>query len=73
MHPAMKGALVGLAIAVFLVAIEYLMVKKAVKQRATPNNPNPAFDAQDRNRVRAVVNFCLFLPPAFAAGFWLID
>ena len=73
MHPAMKGALVGLGIAVFLIAIEYMMVKKAVKDRATPNNPNPEFDGQDRNRVRAVVNFCLFLPPAFAAGFWLID
>lgn len=73
MHPAMKGALVGLAIAVVLIAIEYLMVKKAVRERATPHKPNPEFDAQDRNRVRAVFNFCLFLPPAFAAGFWLID
>ena len=73
MHPALKGALIGFGIAVFLIWIEYVMVKKAVKERATPNNPNPEFDAQDRNRVRAVVNFCLFLPPAFALGAWLID
>jgi hypothetical protein len=69
----MKGALVGLAIAVILIAVEYMMVKRAVKDRATPSNPNPQFDAQDRNRVKAVLNFGLFLPPAFAVGFWLID
>jgi len=73
MHPALKGALIGLGIAVFLIWIEYTMVKKAVRERASPSNPKPTFDAQDRNRVRAVVNFCLFLPPAFALGAWLID
>jgi hypothetical protein len=73
MHPALKGALIGLVIAVFLITIEYMMVKKAVKERAKPSDPNPQFDGQDRNRVKAVVNFCLFLPPAFALGAWLID
>ena len=73
MHPALKGALIGFAIAVLLIWIEYVMVKKAVRERATPSNPKPEFDAQDRNRVRAVVNFALFLPPAFALGAWLID
>ena len=73
MHPALKGALIGFVIAVFLIWIEYIMVKKAVRERATPSNPKPEFDAQDRNRVRAVFNFALFLPPAFALGAWLID
>ena len=34
MHPALKGFLVGLGIAAFLIVIEYTMVKKAVEERA---------------------------------------
>ena len=73
MHPALNGALIGFGIAVFLIAIEYVMVKKQVDGRASPVNTKPQFEAEDRNRIRAVVNFCLFLPPAFALGIWLID
>jgi hypothetical protein len=73
MHIALKGALLGLVVAVLLVAIEYHVVKKAVAGRATPSHPKPEFDAQDRNRVRAVVNFAIFLPPAFALGAWLLE
>ena len=73
MHPAITGALVGFAIAAFLIVVEYTMVKKQVEGRATPSNPKPQFEPEDRNRVKAVVNFCIFLPPAFALGLWLID
>jgi hypothetical protein len=73
MHPALTGALIGFAVAAILIAVEYVMVKKQVQGRASPSNPNPQFEAEDRNRIRAVVNFCLFLPPAFALGLWLID
>lgn len=73
MHIALKGALLGLAIAVLLIAVEYHFVKKAVAGRATPSNPKPQFDAQDRSRVRAVVNFAIFLPPGFALGAWLLE
>ena len=73
MHPAMQGFLVGLAVSAFLIAIEYIMVKKAVQERATLKHQKPEFEPTDKNRIRAVVNFCLFLPPAFALGFWLID
>jgi hypothetical protein len=73
MHPAMKGFLIGLAIALFLIIIEYLMVKKAVEERAQAKHRKPEFEPTDRSRIRAVVNFCLFVPPAFALGFWLLD
>ena len=73
MHPAMQGFLVGLAVALFLIVFEYLAVKKQVEERASLKHQKPQFEAQDKNRVRAVVNFCLFVPPAFAAGFWLLD
>lgn len=73
MHPAMKGFLIGLAIAFFLVVFEYLMVKKAVEERAKERHRRPEFEPTDKSRIRAVVNFCLFVPPAFALGFWLLD
>jgi len=73
MHPAMQGFLVGLAVALFLIVFEYLAVKKQVEERASLKHRKPQFEAQDKNRVRAVVNFCLFVPPAFAVGFWLLD
>ena len=73
MHPAMQGFLVGLAVALFLIVFEYLTVKKQVEERASLKHQKPQFEPQDKNRVRAVLNFCLFVPPAFAAGFWLLD
>lgn len=74
MHPALKGFLVGLVIAIFLIVIEYMMVKKQVEERAAlKHQKKPQFEPQDKNRVRAVVNFSLFVPPALALGFWLLD
>ena len=73
MHVAWKGALLGLAVAVVLILAEYYFVKKAVEGRATPANPKPEFEPSDRNRVKSVVNFSLFLPPGFAIGAWLLE
>jgi hypothetical protein len=73
MHPALQGFLVGLAISAVLIAIEYFMVKKAVDERAQAKHQKPEFEPTDRARIRAVINFCLFVPPAFALGFWLLD
>jgi hypothetical protein len=72
MHIGMQGALWGLGLAIFLIFIEYTFVKKAVVERATQKHQKPEFDGQDRARIRAVVTFALFLPPAFALGAWLI-
>jgi hypothetical protein len=72
MNIATQGALWGLGIGVFLVMIEYMFVKKAVEERAVEKHQKPAFDGQDRARIKAVVSFAFFLPPAFALGFWLI-
>ena len=72
MNMALQGALVGLGLGIILVVTEYLFVKKAVQERATPSNPKPEFDGSDRNRIKSVVGFSIFLPPALALGFWLI-
>jgi len=72
MSIAMQGALWGLGLGVFLVLIEYMFVKKAVEERAVQKHQKPEFDPQDRARIKAVVYFAVFLPPAFALGAWLI-
>ena len=73
MHPALHGFLVGLGISAFLIVIEYIMVKKSVEERASLKHQKPAFEPTDRARIRAVENFCLFVPPGFAAAFWLLN
>ena len=72
MHIAVQGALWGLGLGVFLVLTEYVFVKKAVEERAVQKHQKPEWDGQDRARIRAVLGFSVFLPPAFALGAWLI-
>jgi hypothetical protein len=72
MHIGMQGALWGLAVGAILLLVEYMVVKKTVEERAVQKHQKPQFDAQDRARVKAVLSFALFLPPAFALGAWLI-
>ena len=72
MHIGLQGALWGLGLGLFLVLIEYVFVKKAVEERAVQKHQKPQFDAQDRARVKAVLGFAVFIPPAFALGAWLI-
>jgi hypothetical protein len=72
MHIAVQGALWGLGIGIFLIFVEYSFVKKAVQERAEQKHRAPEWEGQDRNRVKAVVSFSLFLPPALALGAWLL-
>ena len=72
MHIAWQGALWGLGLGALLIFVEYWFVKKAVQERATQKHQKPEFDGQDRARIKAVVGFSVFIPPAFALGAWLI-
>jgi uncharacterized membrane protein YvbJ len=72
MHIALQGALIGAGVAVLLIAAEYFFVKKQVRERATVRNLKPEFEEQDRNRIKSIASFALFLPPALALGFWLV-
>jgi hypothetical protein len=73
MHAALNGFLIGLGLSAFLIVIEYIMVKKAVEERAALRHQKPQFEPTDKARIRAVISFCLFVPPGFAAAFWLLD
>jgi len=72
MHIALQGALIGAGVAVFLIAAEYYFVKKAVQDRATVRNLKPEFEQTDRNRIKSVASFAVFIPPALAFFFWLV-
>jgi len=72
MHPALQGALIGLAIGAVLVFFEYAMINKAVNERAKKYNRAAQFDVTDRRRMATILRFGLILPPAFAFAFWWI-
>lgn len=72
MHIALQGALYGVGLGLVLIIIEYLFVKKAVEERAQLHHRKPEFEQMDRNRIKSVVGFSVFIPPAFALGAWLL-
>lgn len=67
-----QAALLGLGLGALLVVIEYVFVKKAVQERAEVHHRKPEFEDVDRNRIKAVLRFSVFIPPAFALGAWLL-
>lgn len=72
MEMALQGALVGLGIAVFLVAMEYFFVSKAARERAARYKRKPEIDEVGQRRLRSIASFALLIPPAFAAAFWIL-
>ena len=72
MHPALQGALIGLGIGAFLTLAEYVMLSKAVNERAKRFNRKAEFDVTDRRRIATIGRFSVILPFAFAAAFWWI-
>jgi len=72
MHIALQGALYGVGLGLILVIIEYMFVKKAVEERAQLYHKKPEFEQTDRNRIKSVISFAFFIPPAFALGAWLL-
>lgn len=72
MHPAIQGALVGVAIGFVLVFVEYSMLKKNAREKAARLHRPEEWGDLERNRVNTVLRFSLILPFAFAGGFWLL-
>ena len=72
MHIALQGALYGVGLGLVLIIVEYLFVKKGVEERAQLQHKRPEFEQTDRNRIKSVVTFSFFIPPAFALGAWLL-
>lgn len=72
MNMALTGALTGAGVALLLFVAEYLAVRKEAGERARRKNQKLELDDAERRRMASNARFCLFIPPAFAAFFWLI-
>jgi hypothetical protein len=72
MNAALQGALIGLGIGAFLVFAEYMMLNKAVHERADKLKRKAQFDETERRRIHSILRFALALPPAFALIFWWV-
>ena len=72
MESAIQGAVVGAVIGLILVMFEYIMIKKAVDERAKRYHRKAEFDQTEKKRIHTVVRFALILPIGFAAGAWLV-
>jgi hypothetical protein len=72
MHPAMLGFLIGLGVAAFFVISEYTLLKNAANEEAKRWKRKPVFNEQAQKRMKSVIAFAVFLPPAIAIGCWLV-
>ena len=72
MNMALMGALTGAGVALFLFVAEYLSVRKDAGERARRKNQKLELDDTERRRMASNARFCLLIPPAFAAFFWLL-
>jgi hypothetical protein len=73
MNNAVTWALVGLAVAVLLVAVEYLAVRKGATERAVKAHTKVQWTDTERKRVRSIAVFAVWIPPVFAACAWLLS
>ena len=73
MQLALQGLFVGLGVAVLLLIFEYVMISKAVNERAKKYNRKPEFDVTDRRRLNSMMRFAFLLPFGFAIIFWIVS
>ncbi|MGH8741148.1 MAG: hypothetical protein ACREUN_09570 [Burkholderiales bacterium] len=64
--------MIGLALAAFLVLAEYLLIKKSARERAARFHRKVEIDSSEQSRIRSITTFALFLPFAFALGWWIL-
>ena len=73
MNIILTGALVGTGIAFSLVALEYVLLRRSSAERARKTRKRDVFDGAERSRMGSLARFCVWIPPAFAALFWLVS
>jgi len=73
MNIILTGALVGTGVALSLIALEYVLLRRGSAERAMKTRKKDVFDGAERSRMASLARFCLLMPPAFAAIFWLVS
>ena len=72
MHPALEGLIVGAALAAILLGAEYYLQRKEAVERAKRLKRAVELDGDQRRRIANMARFAIFIPPAFAAAWWLM-
>lgn len=72
MHPAIEGLIIGAVLAAVLLGAEYLLQRKEAVERAQRLKRAVELDGDQRRRIATMARFCFFIPPAFAAAWWLM-
>ena len=72
MNITLVGALVGIAVALSLFALDYSILRAGAAERAKQWHRKYELDRAERRRIASIARFCVFVPPAFAAFFWLL-
>ena len=72
MNAVLQGALIGLTLAIVLVAAEYVLLSRAAKERAKALHRAPQLEEMERRRIASMARFSILLPFVFAFFFWLI-
>lgn len=72
MHPALEGLIVGAAVAAVLLGAEYLLQRREAVERAQRLKRAVELDPDQRRRISTMARFCVLIPPAFAAAWWLM-
>jgi hypothetical protein len=69
----LEGGVIGLGLGALLIGVEYLLIKRAARERAVRLHRKVVeVDPGERNRMRSIVSFSAVLPFAFAAAWWII-
>ena len=72
MNIILTGALVGTGVAISLVALEYVLLRRNSAERAKKTRKKDVFDGAERSRMGSLARFCVWIPPAFAVLFWAL-
>ena len=72
MNVVLQGALTGLGVALFLIAVDYLQLRRQARERAKKRHVPSVLDDIERRRLASLVRFCIFVPPVFAMSYWLL-
>jgi uncharacterized membrane protein len=73
MHPAMLGGLIGLALAIFFVFSEYVLMGRSAAERGKRlGRKNEPLNEIEKNRIKSVLRFAVLVPPVLALMAWIV-
>lgn len=73
MNIILTGTLVGTGVALSLVVLEYVLLRRSSAERARKTHGKDVFDGSERSRMGSLARFCFWIPPAFAVLFWSLS